>query len=38
MTLADLPAACADVLNAGFSPGAAATFGMPLPRLRPQTN
>ena len=38
ITLADLPAACVDVLNAGFSPGAASAFGMPLPRLRPQTN
>jgi penicillin-insensitive murein endopeptidase len=36
--LADLPAACTDVLNAGFAPGQASAFGMPLPRLRPHVN
>lgn len=38
VTLADLPAACTDVLGAGFAPGQAATIGVPLPRLRPVTN
>ena len=38
MTLADLPAACTDVLNAGFGAGQAAAFGMPMPRLRPSPN
>jgi penicillin-insensitive murein DD-endopeptidase len=38
MTLADLPEACAGVLNAGFAPGQAAAFGMPMPRLRPREN
>jgi penicillin-insensitive murein endopeptidase len=38
MTLADLPDACAGVLNAGFAPGQAAAFGMPMPRLRPRVN
>jgi hypothetical protein len=26
------------VLNAGFAPGQAAAFGMPMPRLRPRVN
>jgi penicillin-insensitive murein endopeptidase len=38
LTLADLPSACTGVLNAGFAPEQASAFGVPLPRLRPQTN
>jgi penicillin-insensitive murein endopeptidase len=36
VTLADLPPMCTEILNAGFGPGQATAFGMPLPRLRPR--
>ncbi|MCR4283553.1 MAG: penicillin-insensitive murein endopeptidase [Bauldia sp.] len=38
LTLADLPAVCTDVLNAGLAPEQASALGVPLPRLRPRTN
>ena len=38
LTLADLPAACTGILNAGQLPGAVEASIVPLPRLRPQTN